>query len=84
MSVILELSVFPLDNNAILSRFVAKSISIIKESGLPYSLGTLSACIEGEWDNVMDVVSGPEVCDPHEQPGRRYLTLPGMVQGGAN
>lgn len=29
-------------------------------------------------------LSGPEVCDPHEQPGRRYLTLPGMVQGGAN
>ena len=55
MSVILELSVFPLDNNTMLSRFVAQSISIIKESGLPYSLGTLSACIEGEWDNVMDV-----------------------------
>ena len=38
----------------------------------------------GDLKGQLSHVSGPEVCDPHEQPGRRYLTLPGMVQGGAN
>ena len=55
MSAILELSVIPLDNNTRISRFVARTISIIKQCGLPYQLGALSACIEGEWDQLMSV-----------------------------
>jgi uncharacterized protein (TIGR00106 family) len=35
---------------------VARSIRIIKESGLPYEFRSMGTSIEGEWEEVMEVV----------------------------
>lgn len=51
-----EFSMSPLDKGVSLSEFVARSLDIIDRSGLPYRLGPMGTCLEGEWDEVMDVV----------------------------
>lgn len=56
MSVILDFSMYPLDKGESLSPYVARSIRIIKESGLPYEFRSMGTSIEGEWEEVMDVV----------------------------
>ena len=56
MSILLEFSMFPTDVGESKSQYVARSISIIKQSGLPYKMGPMGTVIEGEWDEVMDVV----------------------------
>ena len=56
MSTLAELSIFPLGKGASLSPFVAKVVKIIQDSGLDYELGAMGSCIEGEWDEVMNVV----------------------------
>ncbi|MES0490248.1 MAG: MTH1187 family thiamine-binding protein [Leptospirales bacterium] len=56
MSILLEFSMFPTDVGESKSEYVARSISIIKKSGLPYKMGPMGTVIEGEWDEVMAVV----------------------------
>ena len=56
MSVIAQLAVFPVGTPGGLSPYVARAVGIIKASGLPYALGPMGTCIEGEWREVMDVV----------------------------
>ncbi len=55
--VLLEFSMYPTDQGASVSRFVARSLEIIDDSGLPYRLGPMGTTIEGEMDQVLDVVS---------------------------
>ena len=57
MSVMAELSIFPLDKGVSLSPYVARAVGIVRESGLPYSFGPMGTCIEGEWEEVMQVIS---------------------------
>ncbi len=56
MSVLIELSIFPMDKGTSLSPYVARAVKIIKESGLDYVFGPMSTTIEGEYDEVMAVV----------------------------
>jgi uncharacterized protein (TIGR00106 family) len=56
MSVILDFSMYPLDKGESLSPFVARSIKIIRESGLPYEFRSMGTSIEGEWEEVLGVV----------------------------
>jgi len=56
MSVIVELSLFPLDKGLSVSAFVARAVGIIRASGLGCQLTPMGTCIEGEWDEVMAVV----------------------------
>lgn len=56
MSLIVELSIFPLDKGPSVSPFVARAVEIIRQSGLPHSLTPMGTCIEGEWAEVMAVV----------------------------
>jgi uncharacterized protein (TIGR00106 family) len=56
MSVIVELSLFPLDKGASVGAYVARAVGIIRASGLPCRLTPMGTCIEGEWDKVMAVV----------------------------
>ncbi|WP_243362231.1 MTH1187 family thiamine-binding protein [Fundidesulfovibrio terrae] len=56
MSVIAELSIFPLGVQGSLAPYVAKAVHLIRESGLPHHLGPMGTCVEGEWDEVMAVV----------------------------
>ena len=57
MSVIVEFSLFPMDKGESLSAYVARSIAIIRASGLPHEFHSMGTCIEGEWEEVMAVVN---------------------------
>ena len=58
MSVLVGISVVPLGAGESASRYVAKAVKVIEESGLPYTLTPMETVIEGEtWEEVMDVVS---------------------------
>jgi uncharacterized protein (TIGR00106 family) len=54
--VVLEFSMFPLDKGESLSRYVARSLAIIEASGLPYQFHAMGTLLEGEYEQVMDVV----------------------------
>jgi len=54
--VLLDFSMFPLDRGESLSSFVARSLDIIDRSGLPYRCGALGTTLEGEFDELIDVV----------------------------
>ena len=56
MSVIVELSIFPMDKGESLSPYVARALKTIQDSGLPYELNPMGTCVEGEWDEVMALV----------------------------
>lgn len=56
MSLMIEVSITPLDKGESVAEYVAGAIDIIDKSGLAYRLGPMGTCIEGEWDSVMAVV----------------------------
>ena len=55
--VLLEFSMSPLDQGVSLSPYVARSLDIIDRSGLPYQLTPMGTIVEGEWDQVMALVT---------------------------
>jgi uncharacterized protein (TIGR00106 family) len=54
--VLLEFSMFPLDKGESVSQYVARSIDIIDRSGLAYQTHAMGTVVEGEFEQVMDVV----------------------------
>ena len=54
--VLLEFSMAPFDKGESLSKYVSRSLDIIDASGLPYQLTPMGTILEGEWDEVMEVV----------------------------
>lgn len=82
MSVLIHFSLFPTDKGTSVSPYVARSLRIIRESGLPYRLGPMSTAIEGEWEEVMAVV---ERCfkELRKDSSRVYLTLQMDYREGA-
>lgn len=54
--VLLEFSMFPLDKGRSLSPYVARSLDIIDRSGLDYRCHAMGTILEGEFDQVLDVV----------------------------
>lgn len=55
--VLLEFSMAPLTQGESVSPFVARSLDIIDKSGLPYQLTPMGTILEGEWDQVLSVVT---------------------------
>lgn len=55
--VLLEFSMYPTDKGASVSDYVKRSLEIIDDSGLSYRLGPMGTCLEGEWHEVMTVVT---------------------------
>ncbi len=55
--VLLEFSMYPTDKGASVSDYVKRSLEIIDDSGVAYKLGPMGTCLEGEWDEVMAVVT---------------------------
>ena len=55
--VLLEFSMSPLDKGESLSEYVARSLDIIDKSGLPYQLTPMGTIVEGEWEEVMALVT---------------------------
>jgi len=54
--ILLEFSMTPLTKGESVSKYVARSLDIIEKSGLDYRLNPMGTVIEGEWDEVFDVV----------------------------
>jgi uncharacterized protein (TIGR00106 family) len=74
MSVIVELSLFPMDKGQSVSAFVARAVAIIRASGLAHELTPMGTCIEGEWGEVLPVVDACFMAMAAES-DRVYLTM---------
>lgn len=55
--VLLEFSMSPLGKGESVGEYVAESVRIVHESGLDYRLHAMGTIIEGEWNEVMAVVT---------------------------
>ncbi len=55
MSVLAELTIFPTGKGGSLSQYVSRVVKLIRDSGLAYELGPMGTCVEGEWDEVMEL-----------------------------
>ncbi len=53
---LLEFSMTPLDKGESVSKYVARSLDVIDKSGLEYKLNPMGTVIEGEIDELLDVV----------------------------
>jgi len=53
---LLEFSMTPFGKGESVSKYVARSLDIIDKSGLKYRLNPMGTVIEGEWDEVFNVV----------------------------
>lgn len=56
MNTLVAVAISPVGTGVELSADVAEVIRVIRESGLPNRTNSMSTEIEGEWDEVMDVV----------------------------
>jgi uncharacterized protein (TIGR00106 family) len=76
MSVVIQFSIFPLDKGVSVSPYVARAARIIRDSGFRHEIGAMGTCIEGEWEEVIAVVTG---CfeDLKKDCDRVYLTITG-------
>ena len=54
--ILLEFSMSPMDKGESVSPYVSRSLEIISQSGVPYRLGPMGTCLEGDWDQVMGVI----------------------------
>ncbi len=57
MSAVVELSIYPIDKGINLSSYVAKALTIIKNSGIPYQLTPMGTIMEGELRPILDVIA---------------------------
>ncbi|UCE20557.1 MAG: MTH1187 family thiamine-binding protein [Gemmatimonadota bacterium] len=51
-----EFSVFPIGRGEGLSQYVSQIIKMVDESGLEYRLNPMGTVVEGEWDEVFDLI----------------------------
>ena len=54
---LLEFSMTPLDKGESVSKYVARSLKIIDESGSDYRLNPMGTVLEGTWEEVFGVVN---------------------------
>ena len=55
--VLLEFSMSPFDKGESLSPYVARVLNIVDQSGVSYKFTPMGTILEGEWDQVMAVVT---------------------------
>ncbi|HEY1703795.1 MAG TPA: MTH1187 family thiamine-binding protein [Trebonia sp.] len=53
---LIAFSVTPLGTGEAVGEIVAEAVRVVRESGLPNQTDSMFTMIEGEWDEVMDVV----------------------------
>ncbi len=56
--VLVEFAMFPTDKGESVSAYVSQIINSIDDSGLDYKLTPMGTIIEGDWDQVMSVITG--------------------------
>jgi uncharacterized protein (TIGR00106 family) len=55
--VLLEFSMSPLGKGESVGKYVSRSLDIIDKSGVDYRLNPMGTVLEGEWDDVVAVVT---------------------------
>lgn len=65
-----ELSIVPLGRGEHLSEALAEILDIVDSSGIRYKFTPSGTCLEGEWDEVMDVVRR---CHAKARAGSRHV-----------
>lgn len=55
--VLLEFSMSPLGKGESVGKYVARSLDIVDKSGVNYRLNPMGTVLEGEWDDVLRVVT---------------------------
>lgn len=81
--VLAEFSMFPTDKGESVSQWVAQVIKHIDSSGINYRLTPMSTILEGNWDEVMAVITGCfKILEP--QCNRIYVTLKVDYRRGEN
>lgn len=55
--VLLEFSMSPLGKGESVGKYVARSLDIVDKSGVAYRLNPMGTVLEGEWDDVLQVVT---------------------------
>jgi uncharacterized protein (TIGR00106 family) len=56
--VLLEFSIYPTDKGISVSSYVSRILDYIDKSGVTYQLTPMGTILEGEWNDVSDVVKG--------------------------
>jgi len=54
---LMEFSLIPLDKGASFSQYVAGTLAIVDKSGLDYRLNPMSTIVEGDWDELLDLLT---------------------------
>ena len=54
---LMEFSIMPLDKGASMGTYVAGVLSVVDESGLDYRLNPMGTVVEGEWDDLLELVT---------------------------
>ena len=57
MSALIDFSIFPVGKGESVTPYVTRVVTIIRDSGLQYKLGPMGTTIEGEWDDLMAIVT---------------------------
>ena len=65
-----ELSIVPLGRGEHLSEALAEILDVVDRSGIRYKFTPCGTCLEGEWDEVMDVVRR---CHAKAREGSRHV-----------
>jgi uncharacterized protein (TIGR00106 family) len=55
--VLLEFSISPLGKGESVGKYVARSLAIVAGSGVDYRLNPMGTVLEGEWEDVFEVVT---------------------------
>jgi len=53
---IIEFSIVPIGKGESLGELVAKVVDIVDISGLPYKLTAMGTIVEGEWDDIFELI----------------------------
>lgn len=54
---LMEFSMIPLDKGDSFSVYVARVLKIVDESGLDYRLNPMGTVVEGEWEDLLDLLT---------------------------
>jgi len=55
---LMEFTLIPLDKGASFSNYVSRTLNVVKESGLDYRLNPMGTVVEGEWDDLLGLLTG--------------------------
>lgn len=80
---IVAFSVSPMGTGESVTPAVARAVQVVRESGLPNRTDAMFTSVEGDWDEVMDVVKRA-VAAAGEGAGRVSLTLKADIREGTS